>query len=718
MRVGVIDRGLRCAALASLLVVPVVAQTSGVCDRTPQVRDAITQAAGLALCADVTATNLAGITTLDLRRQGLTSLSAGDFAGLTGLEALYLSSNSFTSLSVGVFSELTSLEDLWLDQVSLSTLTVGAFSGLASLDYLRLDRNSLSSLAVGAFSGLGNLRRLDLSENRFSSLPVGAFSGLTSLEDLDLDRNSLSSLSKGVFSGLGSLRSLELNENRLSVLPSGVFSELTSLGYLRLDRNKLSSLQAGAFSGLATLRNLRLDRNSLSSLPAGVFAGLAKLDDLSLAGNSLSSLPDNVFAGLPGFESLKLQSNPGSPFSLELGLERRDSGSTAGEATAVLHLRSAAPLEIAIDLSVLGGTLSAPNVTIGAGATESSEFTVTQTGTGPVRVSLGAPPALPTTDCGTQYGPDPCFAGFFLEAGSPLDLFEQVKLLLTPSSVSENGGTSTVMATVSPPSATAFTVEVSAAAVAPAVSGDFELSANTTLSFAANATTSTGAVTITATDNTVDALDKRVWVSGAITGNGVTEPLDGALTITDNETGLCDRTPKVRDAIIAAVGVTACFDATSAQLAFVLTLDLSAVSLTSLQPGDFSDLPNLQDLNLTDNELLSLPVGAFSGLTSLQRLDLSNSAAVWILGEEAGLPYNAFPSLPKGCFRRPPESGGAVAGVGRAVVVACGRIRGPDELAGTGSVAQRPVVVAQGGVRWTHESGTPGSVLELAVVAA
>ena len=196
---------------------------------------------------------------------------------------------------------------------------------------------------------------------------------------------------------------------------------------------------------------------------------------------------------------------------------------------------------------------------------------------------------------------------------------------------------------------------MSAAAVAPAVSGDFELSANTTLSFAANATTSTGAVTITATENTVDALDKRVWVSGAVTGNGVTEPLDGALTITDDETGLCDRTPKVRDAIIAAVGVSACFDATPAQLALLLTLDLSAVSLTSLEPGDFLDLPNLEDLNLTDNELLSLPVGAFSGLARLQRLDLSNSAAVGILGEEFGLPYNAFPSLPKGVFAALPN---------------------------------------------------------------
>ena len=72
---------------------------------------------------------------------------------------------------------------------------------------------------------------------------------------------------------------------------------------------------------------------------------------------------------------------------------------------------------------------------------------------------------------------------------------------------------STVTATASPASAEAFTVTVSAAAVDPAVAGDFTLG-GATLSFAADATTSTGEVTITAVDNDVDAPDKTVTVSG------------------------------------------------------------------------------------------------------------------------------------------------------------------------------------------------------------
>ena len=82
-----------------------------------------------------------------------------------------------------------------------------------------------------------------------------------------------------------------------------------------------------------------------------------------------------------------------------------------------------------------------------------------------------------------------------------------VTLVLNPDSIGENGGVSRVTATVSPASAEAFTVTVSATAVDPAVAGDFTL-AGATLSFAAEATMSTGEVTITAVDNDQDAPDK------------------------------------------------------------------------------------------------------------------------------------------------------------------------------------------------------------------
>ena len=108
-----------------------------------------------------------------------------------------------------------------------------------------------------------------------------------------------------------------------------------------------------------------------------------------------------------------------------------------------------------------------------------------------------------------------------------------VTLALSSDSISEKGGTTTVTATVSPASTTAFTVTVAAS---PGSGTDFTLSSSTTLSFEADATASTGTVTITAIDNDVDAADKSVTVSGTVSLTGVEAPTDKTLTITDDDT--------------------------------------------------------------------------------------------------------------------------------------------------------------------------------------
>ena len=104
-------------------------------------------------------------------------------------------------------------------------------------------------------------------------------------------------------------------------------------------------------------------------------------------------------------------------------------------------------------------------------------------------------------------------------------------LVLTPASISENAGVSTVTAVLDGTTSAATTITVSAAA-----SGDFALSAATTLTIMAGATTSAGTVTVTANDNDVDAPDKSVTVSGTATGDVVEDPPDVTLTLRDDDT--------------------------------------------------------------------------------------------------------------------------------------------------------------------------------------
>ena len=109
-----------------------------------------------------------------------------------------------------------------------------------------------------------------------------------------------------------------------------------------------------------------------------------------------------------------------------------------------------------------------------------------------------------------------------------------VLLALEPVSIAEDGGVSRVTATVTRAWTEAFTVTVTATPVAPAAATDFTLSGST-LSFAANATASSGTVTITARGNDVDAPDKIVTVAATVSTTEVRAPDEVTLKILDDE---------------------------------------------------------------------------------------------------------------------------------------------------------------------------------------
>ena len=238
--------------------------SADICGRTGEVRRALLALiSSVSNCADVTATHLAAIGTLDLsnRPNPITALAAGDFAGLTSLTALRLYDNRLTTLPAGVFA------------------------GLTALRVLQLNNNRLTTLPDGVFAGLTALRTLRLEDNFLATLPAGVFDGLTALRTLALYRNRLTTLPAGVFAGLTELTTLGLHENLLTTLPAGVFDGLTALETLYLYDNRLTTLPAGVFDGLTALETLNLFDNSLTRLPAGVFAELTALTGLSLTGN-------------------------------------------------------------------------------------------------------------------------------------------------------------------------------------------------------------------------------------------------------------------------------------------------------------------------------------------------------------------------------------------------------------------------------------------------
>ena len=128
-------------------------------------------------------------------------------------------------------------------------------------------------------------------------------------------------------------------------------------------------------------------------------------------------------------------------------------------------------------------------------------------------------------------------------------------------------------------------------------------------------------------------------------------------------TPVSDRTPQVRDAIVALVpGVDAADDVTAAHLSLINNLNLSEQNITTLKAGDFDGLSSLDSLALYKNRLRSLPADLFSGVSSLSRLDLGSndlsslpasvfselSSLSWLslsFNELSGLPADIFSGL-------------------------------------------------------------------------
>ena len=288
-----------------------------ICDRTPEVRDAILYTLSVVNCSSVnrSSVDLGRVFSLDLSSRGIDSLKVGDFDGLTNLRELRLYNNGLVSLPEGVFDGLTNLEQLHLYGNGLVSLPEGVFDGLTNLEQLHLHRNDLVSLPEGVFDGLTNLGELVLSGNGLVSLPEGVFDGLTNLEQLYLSDNDLGSLSPGVFDGLTNLYRLYLSGTGLVSLPEGFFDNLTNLGELDLSDNDLGSLSPGVFDNLTRLRELSLSGTGLVSLPEGFFDNLTNLHELDLSDNDLSSLSPGVFDKLIILYRLNLSGNGWSSLS-------------------------------------------------------------------------------------------------------------------------------------------------------------------------------------------------------------------------------------------------------------------------------------------------------------------------------------------------------------------------------------------------------------------
>ena len=681
------------------LTAPATATAQGVCDRTPQVRDRLVEAAGVSSCEDVTPEHLAAVTLLDLSESGIGTLQAHDFRDLGRLQRLRLYGNSLTILPPSLFHGLARLERLALNSNQLRELPPGLFRGLGSLERLWLYRNQLETLPDGIFSGLAELTYLTLAENSLTNLPPGLFTGLSKLESLSLLRNSLSSLPDGVFGDLSSLNQLWLQENSLATLPEGVFRGLVSLRTLKLDRNLLTALPDGIFHGLGLLRTLSLDHNLLNALGGGTFLGLNLLQRLTLDSNSLRELPEEVFGGLSSLFELQLRQNrlQTLPEGIFSGLSRLQILTLDGNSLRVLPEGVFDGLSQLVQLPLQGNDLRTLPEEIFSGLSGLKRLTLNQN-------SLRELPAgvfrrlrrlrdLALEDNHLAALPEGVFDQNLATLGAVQDspglrldaALKAEPAFAFPAGTAAPGAAATATVTLHRPLPVAVRLPYAVGGTASSADyADLSPAPEEGLLFPAGETRRQISLTILAG---ADKLGKTLVLTlGGLSeiglrrsdGTGPDAPFlpaetllslspDGAahtLTVANPDPGsttggICDRTPQVRDKLLEATGVSACGQVTPGQLASVTLLNLRRTGIHALQAQDFNGLSSLTGLSLGENRLTTLPVGIFTGLSSLERLEMPGNALSTlpegVFAELSSLTWldlgsNALSALPEGIF--------------------------------------------------------------------
>ena len=486
-----------------------------------------------------------------------------------------------------------------------TTLTVSAapVSPAVAADFT-LSANKSLTIAAGATTSTGTVTITAVDNNNDTadkSVTVSATATNSHAVTAPADQTLTITDDEGTPSVTLSLGSTSIGENGGSTMVTGTLSAASSSqSTVTITVTPTAPATADDFT-LSSNTTLTFAANATTS--TGTVSITAVDNNVDTANKSLAVSGTSSASYTVNGATLTITDDEGTP-SVTLSLGSTSIGESGGSTTVTGTLSAASSSQSTVTVTV---TPTAPATT--SDFTLSANTTLTfaanaTTSTGAVTVTavdnaVDAPnKSLAVT--GTS-------SASHAVTGATLTITDDeatpaATLVLSPASIGENAGVSTVTATLNRASSAATTLTVSAAAVSPAVAGDFALSANKTLTIAAGATTSTGTVTITANDNAIDAPNKSVTVSAtASNSHAVTAPANQTLTITDD-----DATPAATLVLSpASIGENAGVSTVTATLnrasSAATTLTVSAAAVSPAVAGDFA---------LSANKTLTIAAGA------------------------------------------------------------------------------------------------------------
>ncbi len=571
----------------------------------------------------------ASLVTLVLDPSSIAESGSGNVATVTARLSVASSAATTVTVNPGLSGDFTLSSNKVLRIAAGATTSTGVVKITAvDNDVGAPDKKVFVSAAVTNQYGTGN---------------PGAWATLTITDDdakptvtLALSPSSISE------SGRGNVATVTATRSRKSSAPTEVRVSAAAVspavsGDFTLSSDKVLTIAAGATTSTGLVTITAVD-NAVDAPDKTVTVSGAASGGNGVADPSVLTL---TIADDEGAPTVTLVLSPSS-------ITESGSGNVA-TVTARLSGLSSAATEVTVSAAAVSPavsgdfTLSSDKVlTIAAGATTSTGV-VTITA---VDNAVDAPDKTVTVSATASGGNGVADPSVLTLTITDDEAAPTVTLVLSPSSITESGSgnVATVTARLSGLSSAATEVTVSAAAVSPAVSGDFTLSSDKVLTIAAGATTSTGVVTITAVDNAVDAPDKTVTVSGAASGgNGVADPSVLTLTITDDE-GAPTVTLVLSPSSIteSGSGNVATVTARLSGLSSAATeVTVSAAAVSPAVSGDFT---------LSSDKVLTIAAGATTstGLVTITAVDNAVDApdkTVTVSGAASGGNGVADPSV-------------------------------------------------------------------------
>ncbi|KAM7390160.1 hypothetical protein PAMA_008370 [Pampus argenteus] len=283
--------------------------------------------------------NLPGLTELNLRRNWITQIDEGAFAGLSSLKTLNLNNNRLSKLGDYVFNGLSKLTELRIISNGIKTVAPTSFMSLTSLKFLDISYNKLNRVAkfnsilqhlphlqelVIQKSGITTFRSweltntsiqltsLDLSQNLLEvfSITADVFPNLTWLniggpprrKHITWDVRNNTFLSRVTTLDIGGL---QLSLNDMKTLLESFNTSLTTLRMNAMKHNLRELINISCT--IPTLSSLQLRRNKLSS--SDLFQACVNITELDLAENCIKNVSDDSFRSLPGLRILSLNRN-------------------------------------------------------------------------------------------------------------------------------------------------------------------------------------------------------------------------------------------------------------------------------------------------------------------------------------------------------------------------------------------------------------------------